>query len=450
MSESGTDSPQRTGLETFNSREHSSNEQFSNEQFSNEQFSNDQYLSQSSSPDNQSDQEALEKICVVCNDYATGYHFNAMTCEGCKGFFRRTVKNKRNFSCSFENKCAVTRQNRRQCQSCRFHKCLSKGMKRECILSDTELNKKRKIIQKNKMKKILTEHNEMSAEEVDIMEQVVSAYNYVQRTIGVDHPPLICDIRCAEDMPSFFRTKNQDRRGNGDVSHFIRNIESRLKGLVLVYVNNRRTGEADASTVNVNYVRHMSDIMHIGICKLISFSKLISEFACVEQNDQVALIRAAAPEVVLLQAATYYDPNNSRFLSPETCLEYGFEELREIGFNEMFLEKLKIFLHKFTLLDLSKDEFVLTIVLVLFSFDRRGLQNSSYVMSVHESYAILLERAMNSPLTKVKYGRNRFPDIISLIYILRDLAFMAKPLGKALHEQMAKGVLPDLLNEMLS
>ena len=75
----------------------------------------------------------------------------------------------------------------------------------------------------------------------------------------------------------------------------------------------------------------------------------------------------------------------------------------------MFLEKLKIFLHKFTLLDLSKDEFVLTIVLVLFSFDRRGLQNSSYVMSVHESYAILLERAMNSPLTKAKYGRNRFP-----------------------------------------
>ena len=62
MSESGTDSPHRTGLETFNSRDHSSNKQFSNEQFSNEQFSNEQYLSQNSSPDNQSDQEALEKV----------------------------------------------------------------------------------------------------------------------------------------------------------------------------------------------------------------------------------------------------------------------------------------------------------------------------------------------------------------------------------------------------
>lgn len=28
------------------------------------------------------------KICQVCGDQANGYHFNAMTCEGCKGFFR--------------------------------------------------------------------------------------------------------------------------------------------------------------------------------------------------------------------------------------------------------------------------------------------------------------------------------------------------------------------------
>ena len=68
----------------------------------------------------QSDPEIEEdKICVVCSDFATGYHFNAMTCEGCKGFFRRTVKNNRTFVCSYENKCVVNRQNRRQCQACR-------------------------------------------------------------------------------------------------------------------------------------------------------------------------------------------------------------------------------------------------------------------------------------------------------------------------------------------
>lgn len=28
------------------------------------------------------------RACGVCGDQAKGYHFNALTCEGCKGFFR--------------------------------------------------------------------------------------------------------------------------------------------------------------------------------------------------------------------------------------------------------------------------------------------------------------------------------------------------------------------------
>lgn len=26
-----------------------------------------------------------DELCVVCGDRASGYHYNALTCEGCKG-----------------------------------------------------------------------------------------------------------------------------------------------------------------------------------------------------------------------------------------------------------------------------------------------------------------------------------------------------------------------------
>ena len=68
-----------------------------------------------------------------------------------------------------------------------------------------------------------------------------------------------------------------------------------------------------------------------------------------------------------------------------------------------------MFLSNFTDLDLSKEEFILTIILVIFSPDRRGLQNSSLILQVQEHYATILERAMIAPSIKAKYGRNRFP-----------------------------------------
>jgi ecdysone receptor len=30
-----------------------------------------------------------EELCLVCGDRASGYHYNALTCEGCKGQLHR-------------------------------------------------------------------------------------------------------------------------------------------------------------------------------------------------------------------------------------------------------------------------------------------------------------------------------------------------------------------------
>ena len=69
--------------------------------------------------------------CEVCGDKSTGYHYNAKTCEGCKGFFKRTITNEKTYPpCRKSNNCTILMENRVRigCKECRMKKCLRMGM----------------------------------------------------------------------------------------------------------------------------------------------------------------------------------------------------------------------------------------------------------------------------------------------------------------------------------
>uniref|UniRef100_A0AC34F391 Uncharacterized protein n=1 Tax=Panagrolaimus sp. ES5 TaxID=591445 RepID=A0AC34F391_9BILA len=74
----------------------------------------------------------LEDVCVVCGDHASGYHYSSMTCEGCKGFFRRSVTKKILYECKFNKCCHIDTFMRRKCQYCRLKKCVEQGMRMDC------------------------------------------------------------------------------------------------------------------------------------------------------------------------------------------------------------------------------------------------------------------------------------------------------------------------------
>ena len=69
--------------------------------------------------------------CLVCGDRGSGFHYSVYSCEGCKGFFKRTVQNGKEFSCRHGGYCDVVLANRKKCPACRFAKCCRAGMKLE-------------------------------------------------------------------------------------------------------------------------------------------------------------------------------------------------------------------------------------------------------------------------------------------------------------------------------
>ncbi|VDL90444.1 unnamed protein product [Schistocephalus solidus] len=69
--------------------------------------------------------------CVVCGDKSSGKHYGQHTCEGCKSFFKRSVRRNLIYKCRGNRQCPVDMHHRNQCQHCRFQKCLKTGMRKE-------------------------------------------------------------------------------------------------------------------------------------------------------------------------------------------------------------------------------------------------------------------------------------------------------------------------------
>ncbi|OQV23906.1 putative nuclear hormone receptor HR38 [Hypsibius exemplaris] len=90
-----------------------------------------------SSEQQQQQPEIAGQVCAVCGDHAACQHYGVRTCEGCKGFFKRTVQKGSKYVCLGNRDCLVDKKRRNRCQFCRYQKCLTVGMVKEVVRTDS-------------------------------------------------------------------------------------------------------------------------------------------------------------------------------------------------------------------------------------------------------------------------------------------------------------------------
>lgn len=82
------------------------------------------------------EEDLPRRLCLVCGDVASGFHYGLASCEACKAFFKRTIQGNIEYTCPAANDCEINKRRRKACQACRFQKCLRMGMVKEGVRLD--------------------------------------------------------------------------------------------------------------------------------------------------------------------------------------------------------------------------------------------------------------------------------------------------------------------------
>ncbi|XP_068092254.1 thyroid hormone receptor beta isoform X4 [Hyperolius riggenbachi] len=222
-----------------------------------------------------------DELCVVCGDKATGYHYRCITCEGCKGFFRRTIQKNLHpsYSCKYEGKCVIDKVTRNQCQECRFKKCIAVGMATDLVLDDSKRLAKRKLIEENREKrrkdeiqKSLVQKPEPTQEEWELIQVVTEAHVAT----------------------------------NAQGSHWKQKRKFLPEDIGQAPIVNAPEG----GKVDLEAFSQFTKIITPAITRVVDFAKKLPMFCELPCEDQIILLKGCCMEIMSLRAAVRYDPES--------------------------------------------------------------------------------------------------------------------------------------------
>ncbi|XP_029314999.1 nuclear receptor subfamily 1 group I member 2 isoform X1 [Cottoperca gobio] len=225
------------------------------------------------------------RACGVCGDLAKGYHFNALTCEGCKGFFRRAIKRSTQLRCRFLNRCNITKNNRRSCQACRFTKCQAIGMRQEMVMSEKEVLERRIRIQTRKM-----------------LDAPVALSSQHQKTIQ----ELLCGHRQSFDSAFYrfsgFRPMDRNVLPANEYNESESSFSPSLLSLSGSFEKQENQEDEEARKGSVfTALPHVADLTTYMIQDIITFSKSIRDFRSLSMEDQISLLKGATFEIMQIR-----------------------------------------------------------------------------------------------------------------------------------------------------
>ncbi|KAG8452689.1 hypothetical protein GDO86_004467 [Hymenochirus boettgeri] len=330
------------------------------------------------------------KPCFVCNDKSSGYHYGVSSCEGCKGFFRRSIQKNMVYTCHRDKNCQINKVTRNRCQFCRLQKCFQVGMSKEAVRNDR--NKKKKEV---KEEVVVPDNYEMPPEMEELIQKVSKAH---QETF-----PSLCQLG------KYTTNSSADHRVQLDLGLWDKFSELSTKCII----------------------------------KIVEFAKRLPGFTTLTIADQITLLKAACLDILMLRICTRYTPEQDTMTFSDG-LTLNRTQMHNAGFGPL-TDLVFAFADQLLPLEMDDTETGLLSAICLICGDRMDLEEPEKVEKLQEP---LLEALKFYARRRRPDKPYMFPRMLMKITDLRGIS--TKGAERAITLKMEiPGPMPPLIREML-
>ncbi|XP_033913114.1 retinoic acid receptor alpha-A isoform X2 [Acipenser ruthenus] len=360
----------------------------------------------------------IYKPCFVCQDKSSGYHYGVSACEGCKGFFRRSIQKNMVYTCHREKNCIINKVTRNRCQYCRLQKCLEVGMSKESRCS-TKAGKSpdpppsledRRGISEGAAIAVRNDRNKKKKEEKK--QECTESY-----TLSPETELMIEKVRKAhqETFPSLSNLGKYTTNNSAD----------------------------ERVSLDVDLWDKFSELSTKCIIKTVEFAKQLPGFTTLTIADQITLLKAACLDILILRICTRYTPDQDTMTFSDG-LTLNRTQMHNAGFGPL-TDLVFAFANQLLPLEMDDAETGLLSAICLLCGDRQDLEQSDKVDVLQEP---LLEALKIYVRKRRPHKPHMFPKMLMKITDLRSIS--AKGAERVITLKMEiPGSMPPLIQEML-